>query len=217
MKKNKIWNMLAAAAGSFAVLTSSRMVIKPFANQYVPENGYQVESAEQCKRLLMEIVSGVQNDERYEYTITGKDYEPESLIIAQMFPDAINISNTKIKEYQENGHRYVTCKIGFERSMEQENDKNLIEGEVTGRHWKIGDLRSWEIGGKNYLFRCIDDDYSSNSNDQVFALFLCEAVIRSDVISTDSKQEMLTFGSTNNYKTSEIRKWLQTNVNDPGD
>ena len=217
MKKNKIWNMLAAAAGSFAVLTSSRMVIKPFANQYVPENGYQVESAEQCRRLLMEIVSGVHIGERYEYTITGKDYEPESLIIAQMFPDAINISNTKVKEYQEDGHRYVTCKIGFERSTEQENDKCLIEGEVTGHHWRIGDLRSWEIGGEQYLFRCIDDDYSSNSDDRVFALFLCESVIRSDVNNREFEREILTFGNTNNYKTSEIRKWLQTNVKDPGD
>lgn len=217
MKKNRIWKMLAAAAGSFAVLISSRMVIRPFANLYVPENGYQVESAEQCRRLLMEVVSGAQDGERYEYMITGKDFEPESLIIAQMFPDVINISNTKVSEYQEDGHRYVTCKIGFERLQDREDDNREIVGEVAGRHWKIGDLRSWEIGGKNYLFRCIDDDYSSNLDGQIFALFLCESVIRSDVASTDSNQEILTFGSTNNYKTSEIRKWLQTNVNDPGD
>ena len=217
MKKNRIWKMLAAAAGSFAVLTSSRMAIRPFANQYVPEHGYQVESAKQCRRLLMEIVSGVQKGERHEYMITGKDYEPESLIIAQMFPDAINISNTKVKEYLENGHRYVTCKIGFERSEGREDDLVETNGGIVGRHWRIGDLRSWEIGGKQYLFRCIDDDYNSNSDGQVFALFLCESVIRSDVMSTDSKREILTFGNTNNYKTSEIRKWLQTNVNDPGD
>ena len=217
MKKNRIWKMLAAAAGSFAVLTSSRMVIQPFANQYVPENGYQVESAEQCRRLLMEVVSGVPHGERYEYTITGKDYEPESLIIAQMFPDAINISNTKVKEYQENGHRYVTCKIGFERSQGREDDHVEIAGGIIGRHWKIGDFRCWERGGENYLFRCIDDDYCSDSDDRIFALFLCETVIRSDVDSTESEREILTFGSTNNYKTSEIRKWIQTNVKDPGE
>ena len=217
MKKNRIWKMLAATAGSFAVLVSSRMVIKPFANLQVPSNGYEVEGPEQCRRFLMEIVSGAKIGERQECLITGKNYEPESLIIAQMFPDTINISNTKVNEYQEDGHRYVTCKIGFERSQDREDGNSEVEGSIVGRHWKIGDLRSWEIGGKNYLFRCIDDDYKSNSDNQVFALFLCETVIRSDVDSTDSDKEILTFGSTNNYKTSEIRKWLQTNVNDPGD
>ena len=218
MKKNKIWKVLAAAAGSFAVFVSSQMVMKSFANMDVPETGYEVEGPEQCRRLLMEIVSGVKAGERQEYLITGKDYEPESLVIAQMFPDAVNISNTKIMEYQEGGHRYVTCRIGFERTLEgEEGERNEIEGGVIGRHWKIGELRSWKIGGRSYLFRCIDDNFSSNSDDQVFALFLCETVIRSDIDSTDSKREILTFGGTNNYKTSEVRKWLQENVSDPGD
>jgi len=218
MKKNKIWKMLAAA-GSFAVLASSQMVMKPFANMNIPEKGYEVEGPEQCKRLLMEIVSGAKAGERKEYLITGKDYEPESLIVAQMFPDAVNISNTKIMEYQDGGHRYVTCRIGFERVSEQKEGEDSEEykgGRPTGRHWAVGDLRNWEIGGKTYLFRCIDDDYSSKADDQTFALFLCETVIRSDVNSTDSEREILTFGDTNNYKTSEVRKWLQENVNDPG-
>ena len=217
MKKNKIWNILAVTAGSFAVLVSSQMVMRPFASMKIPENGYEVEGPEQCRRLLMEVVSGTKIGERRECLITGIDYEPESLVIAQMFPDTVNISNTKIMEYQENGHRYVTCRIGFERSPEREEESKGVEGGVVGRHWKIGDLRNWEIGGKTYLFRCIDDNYRSSSEDQSFALFLCETVIRSDVDSTDSQREILTFGGTNNYKTSEIRRWLQENVNDPED
>lgn len=217
MKKNKIWKILAAAAGSFTVLASSQMGVKTFANMDVPGMGYEVEGPEQCRRLLMEVVSGAKLGERQEYLITGKDYVPESLVIAQMFPDAVNISNTKIVEYQEGGHRYVTCRIGFERTREEERESETVDGGFAQRHWKIGDLRSWEIGGKSYLFRCIDDDYSSNSDDQVFALFLCESVIRSDIDSTDSEREILTFGRTNNYKTSEVRKWLQENVQDPGD
>ena len=55
----------------------------------------------------------------------------------------------------------------------------------------------------------MDDDYSTNHSDgQKYALFLCEAVIRSDVDSTDSKREIITFGKTNNYKVSDARKWL---------
>lgn len=222
MKKKKIWKILATA-GSFAVLASCQILMKPFANMMVPESGYVVSGPEQCRRLLMEVVSGSETGIRQEYFITGKDYEPESLVIAQMFPDAVNISNTILKEYQEGGHRYVTCRIGFERNpeymdKEDENSANDVnEGLPVGRHWTIGDLRTWEVGDESYVFRCIDDAYSSNSDNQTYALFLCETVIRSDIDSTDSKREILTFGGTNNYKTSEVRKWLQEHVADPGD
>ncbi len=222
MKKNKIWKALAAA-GSFAVLAGSQMVMKPFANVVSSENGYVVTGAEQCRRLLMEVVSGSKTGIRQEYLITGKDYEPESLIIAQMFPDAVNISNTVIQEYEEGGHRYVTCRIGFERNpgplnYEDDNRTNDREDEgiPIGRHWRVGDLRAWIIGDESYIFRCIDDDYDSNSDNQTYALFLCDTVIRSDVDSTDSEREILTFGRTNNYKNSEVRKWLQENISDPG-
>jgi len=218
MRKNKIWKVLAAMAGSFAVLASSQMVIRPFAYMEVPEDGYEVEGPEQCRRLLMEVVSAAKIGERQEYLITGKDYEPESLVIAQMFPDAVNISNTRISEYQKDGHRYVICRIGFERTSEREEGaENEPGGGVIRRHWKIGDLRSWKLGDTMYRFRCIDDHYRSDSDGQGYALFLCEKVIRSDVDSTESKAEILTFGETNNYKTSEVRRWLQENVNDPED
>lgn len=222
MRKNKIWKTLAAA-GSFAVIASCQIVMRSFANMEVPETGYVVSGPEQCRRLLMEVVSGSETGSRQEYFITGKDYEPESLVIAQMFPDAVNISNTIINEYQEGRHRYVTCRIGFERNSEHskiedeslENDRN--EGIPIGRHWTIGDRRTWKIGEENYEFLCIDDNYHNNSDHQTCALFLCETVIRSDIDSSDSKREILTFGGTNNYKTSEVRKWLQEHVSDPKD
>ncbi len=83
--------------------------------------GFDMVSGDQeCRRLLMELVSAGAGKEREEFFITGEDYEPETLVIAQMFPAAINISNTKIEEYEENGRRYVTCRIGFERQPDQE-------------------------------------------------------------------------------------------------
>lgn len=223
MMKKKIWKMLAAA-GSFVVLVGSQLTMSLYANVNVPDEGYVVSGPEQCRRLLMEVVSGAETGIRQEYLITGKDYEPETLVIAQMFPDAINISNTIVNKYSEGGHRYVTCRIGFERNPEQMNQEKgdsggeeVSDGIPIRRHWKVGDLRSWDIGDKTYIFRCIDDDYGSNSDYQACALFLCETVIRSDIDSTDSQREILTFGGTNNYKTSEVRKWLQNNVTDHGD
>ncbi len=222
--KRKLWKLLAAA-GSFVVLANGQTLLKPYANVGNDEKEYVVSSPEQCRRLLMEVVSGAETGTRQEYSITGKDYEPETLVIAQMFPDAVNISNTVIREYTEGGHRYVMCRVGFERDPKRfeseerpdREDKEIQEGVPIGRHWSVGDFRTWEIGDETYLFRCIDDDYSGNSDYPSCALFLCETVIRSDVGSTDSKREILTFGGTNNYKTSEVRKWLQENVVDHGD
>lgn len=203
---------MLAAAGSLIVLSSCQIVMKPYAQAAVSGEEFVVTGPEQCRRLLMELASQVPPGERQEYYLTGKDYEPESLVIAQMFPDVVNISNTKIKDDQKDGHRYVTCRIGFERIEEKENaDFSEVEGSVVGRHWKIGDVRSLKLGEETYRFRCVDDDYGGNSEYQRCALFLCDTVIRSDVDSTESKREILTFGRTNNYKTSNIRAWLEQN------
>jgi len=201
---------ILAAAGSLAVLSSCQMVMRPYANPGYPGEDLLVTGPEQCRRILMEVVSQTRPGERKEYELTGKDYEPESLVIAQMFPDVINISNTKIKDDQKDGHRYVTCRIGFERISEMEDLENREEDkeDFIGYHWKIGDTKHLKLGETMYRFRCVDDNYVGNSEYQRCALFLCDTVIRSDVDSSDSKREILTFGRTNNYKTSAIREWL---------
>lgn len=217
MKKNKIWRMLAAA-GSLVVLASCQAVMRPYASVSADETGHVVSDIKQCRRFLMEIVSGAEKGSRQEFVVTGEDYEPETLVIAQMFPDVINISNTKINEYREGGHDYVTCRIGFERRADEGDaaDKEADQGDPTGKHWSAGDLRSLELGRQTYVFRCIDEDYEYNSEYQTCALFLCETVIRSDVGSTESEREILTFGRTNNYKTSDVREWLKSSLTDPG-
>ena len=101
MKKN-IWKLLAAA-GSFVILAGSRTVMTPYANVDPGGGEFIVSGPEQCRRLLMELVSMSETGERKEWYLTGEDYEPETLVIAQMFPDAVNISNTVVREYQKNG------------------------------------------------------------------------------------------------------------------
>lgn len=212
--KHNILKILAAA-GSFAVFFCSQMVIKPYASPGEGYDEFAVNGPEECRRLLTEMVSQALPGERKEYFLTGEDYEPESLVIAQLFSDTINISNTKIKDYQKNGHRYVTCRIGFERvDGQKETETTKKEESVVGYHWQIGDIRSLKLGNEIYRFQCVDDDYGDNSDDQGVALFLCDTVIRSDVDSTDSKREILTFGRTNDYKTSDVRAWLRKNFED---
>ena len=76
--------------------------------------------------------------------------------------------------------------------------------------YSIGDVQIRTIGDKIYLFRCIDDDYQdAMGNTQKTALFLCDSVIRSDIVGASKK---LNFGSNNNYKYSKIREWLLDNA-----
>lgn len=227
--KKKLWKMLAAA-GSFAILAGSRTVMTPYANVDPGGGEFMVSGPEQCRRLLMELVSMSETGVRNEWYLTGEDYEPETLVIAQMFPDAVNISNTVVKEYQKGGHHYVTCRIGVERNpganvpggMENsgtggagtggnESGTGVGTGEVQGRRWSVGDMRSLRLGDHVYQFRCVDDDYGDNSEYRKCALFLCDTVIRSDIDSTESQQVILTFGRMNNYKMSNIRTWMEEN------
>lgn len=345
------------------------------------EASYTVSGREDCRRLLMEVVSSAAGSGRHEIYVTGEDYEPETLVIAQMFPEVCRISNTILSRSWENGTEYVTCRIGFERVgdvlpcshvwqekilepagclsygkslfacrycseteeaslaplghrdenkdslcdqcqkrfLEQKKGDRLevgYEGKTGGRtfsficleenfhggmlygcenscsleaileetkeidgaeedrvrwwlqndllnglsvrsacleillldaegspvemgdwtqgqeiclgivlslpetqeqaeerFWSVGDLQIRNLGETSYRFRCVDDDYAdSNSNYQRFALFLCETVIRSDVDSTDSKREIISFGDDNNYKYSAVRAWLSAHA-----
>lgn len=79
--------------------------------------------------------------------------------------------------------------------------------------WKEGDVQLREVGGKILSFTCIDDDYHDWQNGhRKAALFLCDHVIRSDVDTiVGEEMKIFSFGENNNYKTSNIRKWLMAN------
>lgn len=86
------------------------------------------------------------------------------------------------------------------------------EGIVSG-HWKVGDIQSRTINGETYLFRCVNDNYKDNSNlDKTMALFLCDTVLPSytglEYNADDSKRDTRFFGANNNYRYSNIHKYL---------
>ncbi|MGC6177911.1 DUF6273 domain-containing protein [Lacrimispora sp. 38-1] len=79
-------------------------------------------------------------------------------------------------------------------------------------HYSLGDIQARTVGNRIYLFRCIDEDYEdAMGNSQKAALFLCDSVIRSDIMGVSEK---FNFGDNNNYKYSKIREWLLNNVFD---
>ena len=79
--------------------------------------------------------------------------------------------------------------------------------------WKEGDVQLREVGGEILSFTCIDDDYHDWQNEhRKSALFLCDRVIRADVDTAPGKKmKIFSFGKDNNYKTSQVRAWLQKN------
>ena len=96
MKKKRIGGVLAAA-GAAAVLSglctgrAFCLDMESYAGlldkeRMSGETEYMVSGDQECRRLLMELVSAGAGKEREEFFITGEDYEPETLVIAQMFP-----------------------------------------------------------------------------------------------------------------------------------
>jgi hypothetical protein len=90
-------------------------------------------------------------------------------------------------------------------------------------HWNIGDVQAREIDGDIYMFRCIDQNYSDRTeNHREAALFLSDSVLPADTDSTYEYKKLsdgsygyvfkpgpiVNFGDSNDYKYSNIRKWL---------
>lgn len=101
---------------------------------------------------------------------------------------------------------------------------NVNDGAADPNHWKLGDVQAREIDGKTYLFRCIDQNYSDQTeNHRQAALFLCDTVIPANYGSKYVFEELATgirdyvfyagpvvnFGASNDYKYSNIRTWLK--------
>ena len=96
---------------------------------------------------------------------------------------------------------------------------------VRDTHWYIGDTVLEMVGGKTYAFRCIDEDYVDfEENHTHAALFLCDTALAAG-LSGEYREEddgtghwrkvwypgpIAEFGSTNNYKHSKIKAFLDS-------
>lgn len=87
------------------------------------------------------------------------------------------------------------------------------EMDVETRYWKKGELQARKIGEQIYLFQCVDEDYRNEQfAHKKAALFLCDSVIRSDIERDSFQLKKISFGEDNNYKVSDVRKWLNQNA-----
>lgn len=97
------------------------------------------------------------------------------------------------------------------------------ESDAEAVHWNIGDMQAREIDGVVYMFKCIDQNYvDGTQNHRKAALFLCDSIIAANTGSTYVYEEqadgnygytykpgpIVDFGNSNDYKYSNIHKWL---------
>jgi hypothetical protein len=150
-----------------------------------------------------------------------KIYEESTCSHDYQVTDRVNVSCTA------NGHETVRCRRCGKEETVMLPATGHVDADYDGVceicyrftsetletvHYSIGDVQARTIGGRIYLFRCIDEDYEdAMGNTQTRALFLCESLIRSDV---DGPAKKLSFGFNNNYKNSNIRQWLLEHVSD---
>lgn len=117
MNRRKMVKWLAAA-GSFGALAGCSGELVP----YAAERPIEISAAEQVilqdreagRRFFMESVSAADREGRQEITVTGRESAFDTLVIAQMFPDVINISKTDLGTRSVNGELFSDCRIGFE-------------------------------------------------------------------------------------------------------
>lgn len=183
-------------------------------------------------RRMKNMVSMISDWELHEFYMIGVDYQAETLILGQVFREQILYSNTVVDSFDIHGVSYSISRIGIQKIQDNTQDDiedgTIADGTITdgseegeeeipsvGMHYSYGDVIRRRIGGQSYRFRCIDEDYrDAAGNYRGVALFLCDTVIRSDVDGHGDEADLLTFGSDNNYKNSEIRKWLIRNTSD---
>lgn len=190
------------------------------------DKSYMVQDKDANDRRMKNLVSMISDWEPHEFYMIGVNYQADTLILGQAFREQVIYSNTVEDSFHISGVSYTISRIGIRKI--QKNIQENIEAETTpdeaeeeenipsvGRHYSYGDVVRRKIGGQSYRFRCIDEDYrDASGNYRGVALFLCDVVIRSDIDGHSSDGSLLKFGSDNNYKKSDVRRWLNRNTSE---
>lgn len=184
------------------------------------DRSYLVHDKADNDQRMKNIVSMISDTEPHKFYMIGVDYQADTLILGQIFREQILYSNTILDSFSINGVTYTISQIGIQK-IQNQPEGDITDDTVTeedqpseGMHYSYGDMVARKIGGHSYRFRCIDEDYKDASGNYRGALFLCDTVIRSDVEADGSERRLLKFGGNNNYKKSDIRKWLNENTAD---
>lgn len=165
------------------------------------------------------------------FVVQGRNYMPEGSILKVFYGDAVEYSSTPEDLQGDWNSVYFSVEWSDSREdsagdSDQERGSPSL-GELDKKYWRIGDTVTGDIAGRQYMFRCIDQNYRNTSGaGQTMALFLCDSVIPADTGAsyTHEKQEdgsydyvyhpgpIAVFGDSSSYKDSQVRQWLESVV-----
>ena len=185
------------------------------------------QEGEACLRLVSAASSLEEGCEK-EIFVIAKNFYAEGTCLKQWFGDDVIYSNDIEGEYVEGEELYRLQKFLLRKKKESPAREKVTEqipsvSEDSGKSFHLGDRVARNLDGREYSFTCIDENYSDiYGNHTGQALFIMD-----DVIPAGYKGEYRTgqdengilfyewcpgpvsfFGNSNDFKTSEIRKFL---------
>ena len=176
-----------------------------------------------CDARIKSAASRIEPGDSGIFYIIGKNYVPEGSVLAEMYGDDMEYSNTVEDKVTLENDVYLLSRFWLHRK-EPETGKEIIWSGGEKRHWQIGDVQERSLDGVMYRFRCIDQNYGDESDrSRQKALFLCDTVIPADTGSSYSYEKgedgtygykfcpgpVVSFGRSGSYKYSHIRSWLK--------
>ncbi len=196
----------------------------------IPDSRFFVSGQKENDGRLLTAAGQIPDFEECALYVIGINMEPNGRILKDFYREEITYSEQMEDRFELDGNIYTVVRFSVEKreikeEKEDKEDNNYLwKDPETVHHWDLGDVMSGEIYGVTYTFRCIDQNYSDQAgNHRQGALFLCDSVIPADFGSSYSYERLedgsygyvfcpgpiVNFGESNDYKYSNIRKWLQ--------
>ena len=183
------------------------MNVKP---ENIPDHSLVCETEGKAEERLISAFSALSDGRMHEVWVIGKGIIPVGTCLKAAFGESVIYSNDEMDVFVKGGteyrvHRFVMQKR--DNGKEDGSSEETHKDPHTPNHWEEGDETEAAVGGNRYCFTCIDSDYGGG------ALFLCNTVIPAD-FGSEYADEYLSpgplsfFGTTNDYRTSGIKAFL---------
>lgn len=197
----------------------------------IPDSRLIARDKDSCDIRIKSVASRIRPGQSGTFYVIGKNCIPEGSVLAEIYGDDMEYSNTVEDEVTLEGDVYILSRFQLCRRPSGEKNETVWSGDEK-RHWKTGDVQERQLDGIAYRFRCIDENYGDEAErGKTKALFLCDTVIPADTGSSyvyEKKEDgtygyrfepgpVVFFGDSAAYKYSHIRRWLKAAERDFGD
>jgi len=191
--------------------------------EVIPDSRLLAENKDICDMRLTSAAGRIEPGEGGTFFVIGKNYIPEGSVLAEVYGDDMEYSNTVEDKVALENDIYILSRFQLYRKPLVGREEHLWSANEK-QHWEVGDVQQRELDGVMYRFRCIDQNYGDETDrSRQKALFLCDTVIPADRGSSYSYEKgedgtygyqfypgpLVCFGDSNSYKYSHIRKWLK--------